>query len=184
MNRYQITALIASHSSVYLGIGYISGVWRYETIGYFSVLLAGLLIWVSVHDIISYTIPNEASFLLVVSGMAVTGLEYSENLGSHVFSGILWGGVFWGVAILFKKIRGYNGLGLGDAKLMVGAGTWLGPLGPISVVLLAATSGIVFMILIHIFRQRTTIGLSQSAIAFGPFLCLSIWSVWTLGPLQ
>ncbi|MEE9455329.1 MAG: A24 family peptidase [Paracoccaceae bacterium] len=183
MNKYQNAGLIASHLGVYFGIGYLSGVWQYEIVGYASIILAGLLIWISIKDAVSFTIPDLASLLLVISGLVVTGLLYAENLMIHAVAGLFWGALFWGVSILFRKLRGYDGLGLGDAKLMVGAGVWLGLPAPISVVLFAALSGIAFILVMRGFRGGTLKEMSQSAIAFGPFLCLSIWSVWTFGPL-
>ena len=135
------------------------------------------------HDAISLTIPDVASLILGLSGMAVTGVLYAENLVVHTVSGLFWGALFWGVSVLFKKIRGYDGLGLGDAKLMVGAGVWLGLAGPITVVLFAALSGIAFIVIMRILKPRSVEDITQSAIAFGPFLCLSIWGVWAFGPL-
>ena len=142
-----------------------------------------ILIWISISDIESFTIPDTASGVLVVSGLIVTWLLRIDDLWTHLLAIPVWFGIFWAVATIFKAVRGFDGLGLGDAKLMGGAGAWLGLTMPISVVLFASISGICFLLVMKLIQSGDALELKQSAIAFGPFLCLSIWSVWLFGPL-
>ena len=134
-----------------------------------------VLIWISLVDLERHEIPDAASALLAVTGLGVTAAHGVPVL-IHLLAGLVWGGVFAGVALCYRRVRGFDGLGLGDAKLMVGIGAWLGPVAPASVVLGATLSGIGFILTM----QR---GKQQSAIAFGPFLCFFAWMVWLFGPV-
>ncbi len=137
--------------------------------------LAVMLIWISLVDLARYEIPDLASAMLVISGLAVT-FATGGSVVVHLVAGLIWGAAFAGVAFAYRRWRGFDGLGLGDAKLMVGIGTWLGPVAPASVVLGAALSGIGFIL-----TMRS--GNRHSAIAFGPYLCFFAWVVWLFGPL-
>src|SRR5690606_33732992 len=59
--------------------------------------------------------------------------------GAVGFVGI-WFPFIW----LHEKLRGFPGMGLGDAKLMVLAGTWFGPVGALLTLFLGAFQGTLF----------------------------------------
>ena len=70
-----------------------------------------------------------------------------ENFGPSMIDGHLIGGVlgfaaFFLIAWLYRQLREREGLGLGDAKLLAGAGAWLGWAALPSVVLLAACTAL------------------------------------------
>lgn len=143
--------------------------------------LAMLLIWISTHDLQTFEIPDIASGLLLLMGL---GVAWSGNgqMILHVAGAMIWAGAFAGVALAYRRVRGFDGLGLGDAKLMAGAGAWLGIMAPISVVLGASLSGIGFLVVQRGLGRVSAGNLTQSPIAFGPYLCFFIWVVWLFGP--
>jgi leader peptidase (prepilin peptidase)/N-methyltransferase len=78
-------------------------------------------------------------------------------------------------------MRGREGIGLGDAKLLAAAGAWVGWMGLPSTLLLAALSGLVYAI-----AARRAGGAALSAddrVPFGAFIGLGLWVVWLYGPL-
>ncbi len=180
MATYQRTLIIASHLVVYLLLAALSGIWRYPEIALISLILMGVLIWISVSDFETMRIPDPANLLLVLSGLLATWYLNSEGVLSNIIAAIVWAAVFWGVGRLYLHIRNRPGLGLGDAKLMAGAGAWLGIYGPVSVVLIASVAGILASLTLSSFNRNSGSAM-QSAIAFGPFLSLSLWSVWLFG---
>ena len=93
--------------------------------------------------------------------------------GFLLFAGIRW---------LYQKLRGREGLGLGDAKLLAAAGAWVGWEGLPSLVLIAAALGLGSALLLA-WRggQRLSGDLSLS---FGPALCAGLWLVWLYGPVM
>lgn len=80
----------------------------------------------------------------------------------------------------YRAIRGREGLGAGDAKLMAAAGAWLGWSLLPDVILLAALLGILATMLGRIKGRAIDRG---TTIPFGPFLAIAIWLTYVYGPL-
>jgi len=84
-------------------------------------------------------------------------------------------------AYVYRRWRGRDGLGGGDAKLLAAAGAWTGASGLPTVIFGAAGLALAFAVGLalagHSMRR-------DSALPFGPFLALSIWLVWLFGPLR
>jgi len=91
---------------------------------------------------------------------------------------IFWPVLFWSVAWVYKRFRGWNGLGFGDVKLIGALALWSGLAGTATVVLAAALSGIATLLVFSMIRKQPTTDVGKSAVAFAPFLCLSTWVVW------
>ena len=72
-------------------------------------------------------------------------------------------------------MRGREGLGRGDAKLLAAAGAWVGVRALPQVVLAAALAGLVAAACLRLAGVRLG---AQSALPFGPFLALATWLVW------
>jgi leader peptidase (prepilin peptidase)/N-methyltransferase len=88
---------------------------------------------------------------------------------------------FGGVVLLrfiYEKLRGREGMGLGDAKLLAAAGAWTSWTGLSSILAIAAISALVFALLGRGHRLALA-----DRIAFGPFLAVGLWLVWLYGPL-
>ena len=89
------------------------------------------------------------------------------------------------LAFLYRRLRGRDGLGAGDAKLLAAAGAWLGWQALGDVILGAALVGILWTVA----RRRPTTDLpadpddpGPGAVPFGPALALAIWIVRLYGP--
>lgn len=144
-------------------------------------VFAGLLIWISVWDFLTFEIPDIAALLLAATGIVTVMGSSGVLLIDGIIGGILWPMLFWSVAELYLKTRGVHGLGFGDVKLMAGIGLWCGAFGTIYVVLAAALAGLSVLSLQAVVHATSIRDIGQSKVAFGPFLCLSAWCVWLLG---
>ncbi len=98
----------------------------------------------------------------------------SEPLADHAIGAIAGYAVLAGVGWLYRRLRGREGLGLGDAKLLAVAGAWLGWAALPTVVVLACAGGLALAAVRLLSRGRT--GLAEP-IAFGLPLCGAIWIV-------
>jgi leader peptidase (prepilin peptidase)/N-methyltransferase len=158
------------HIAVYGGFA----IWLGESIDWFIMCFAGLLIWVSCTDFAIFEVPDSA-----VIGLVGSGVGYHWWLGEpaipYVLAALIWSSGFWAVALVARQAMGEDGLGMGDVKLMAGIATWLGLIAPIYVVLCASIAGIGVIVLT---QMRSEEGLSRKVVAFGPFLCLSAWVIW------
>ena len=90
--------------------------------------------------------------------------------------------VLMAVAFLYRRLRGREGLGQGDAKLLAAAGAWTGWIGLPSVVLIAAVAALGWALAEALARGRRIE--PGQRVAFGVFLALGTWLVVLYGPLD
>jgi leader peptidase (prepilin peptidase)/N-methyltransferase len=85
-----------------------------------------------------------------------------------------------GAAWSYRALRGREGLGFGDAKLMAAAGAWTGLEGVGTVLLYGAVLGLVLVGALR-FWGRSIDG--ETPIPFGAGLAAGLWLTWLYGPL-
>jgi leader peptidase (prepilin peptidase)/N-methyltransferase len=81
----------------------------------------------------------------------------------------------------YCRARGREGLGLGDVKLIAALGAWVGWQGLASVVLYAAASALIVLLIGALLGRPPRLG---QRLPLGTHLCLGGWLVWLYGPLQ
>lgn len=74
--------------------------------------------------------------------------------------------LLWGVYWLFKLLRGKEGMGYGDFKLMAALGAWFGWQALPALVLLSSLTGLLFALAAVLLRRRDR----DSHFPFGPFI--------------
>lgn len=87
-------------------------------------------------------------------------------------------GLLLAVRIVYRLVRGREGLGLGDVKLAAAAGVWMSlPMLPVALEIAAATG-----LAAYLWRQRrrNRVLRSTARIPFGAFFALAIWFTWAL----
>jgi leader peptidase (prepilin peptidase) / N-methyltransferase len=145
-----------------------------------SGVLALALAVLSAIDLSTYRLPDLVTLPLAAFGLVATPLLLEASPWWRIASAALGFALMSGAALLYTKLRGRPGLGLGDAKLLAAAGAWLGAEGLPSVLLWACGSAILALLL----RAWRTGALSAEArVPFGPFLAFGTWLVWLYGPL-
>ena len=141
----------------------------------FDIVLALWLAAASWIDARRLILPDVLTLPLIAAGLALAWLQPPE-LATRAIGAMAGFAAFALIAELYRRLRGRDGLGLGDAKLLAGAGAWLGWEALPSVVLIGAVAGLVFALLKRPAADRP--------IPFGPFLALGFWLVWRFGPLS
>ena len=145
-----------------------------------SLGLGWALIVLAVVDYQAFRLPDVVTLPLAAAGLAASTMLPAESVLDHTAAAIIGYLAFWGIAEAYRRVRGRDGLGLGDAKLAAAAGAWLGVGRLPSVLLLASLVGIAWYGASALFRGHTAL---TERLAFGVPLCLSIWIVWLYGPL-
>lgn len=84
---------------------------------------------------------------------------------------------FWALGEAHHRLRGKEGLGLGDAKLLGAAGAWLGWRALAPLVLVAALGALAWAAL-QAARGGASRGLGTRGLAFGPWLALGLMLLW------
>lgn len=129
----------------------------------------GLFLVASFIDLDSYILPDiltlPGAVLALAAGSLALGLGWQESfLGAGIGAGM-----FLAVQRLYRGLRGQEGLGTGDVKLMLSIGALGGPMALPLVLTVGATSALAAS-LFYVLRPGSK-GM-QTRIPFGPFLCL------------
>ena len=130
-------------------------------------------------DARTHYLPDDITLPLCWVGLVAASLGYiAVDLHSA-----LWGAVggyvlFWGVAQVFRRLRGIDGMGAGDFKLLAALGAWLGWQNLSLLVLLASVLGIAH----GLWRPRAERAAAPH-FPFGPSLCLAaaVVLIWGRG---
>ncbi len=145
-----------------------------------SCILGWILLALTVTDWRDYLLPDLLTLFLLLAGFGIIYLINPEQFLDHIIGA---GVGFAGFAILawaYRVLRGREGLGLGDAKLLGGIGAWVAWQGLASVILIAAALGLLVALARSLMGARLNI---TDRVPFGAFLAGGAWLVWLYGPL-
>lgn len=146
-----------------------------------TLVLGWILLTLALIDARHLILPDVLTLPLIPLGLLVTALLAPERLLDHALAAVFGFGLFAGLALGYRHLRGREGLGLGDAKLLAAAGAWVGLQGLPSVILISALGALGLALAMRFRGAKLT---AESRIAFGPWLAASFWLVWLLGPVQ
>jgi leader peptidase (prepilin peptidase)/N-methyltransferase len=145
-----------------------------------SLGLAWALVCLAAVDLAVYRLPNLLTGPLLAAGVGVSLLLPGRPLADHVAGAIAGWGALAAIGWAFRRWRGVDGMGGGDAKLFGAAGAWLGWAALPSVMLLASIAAFA-LVGARILRRGGAA--ARERIPFGAPLCLAILAVWLEGPL-
>jgi leader peptidase (prepilin peptidase) / N-methyltransferase len=143
-----------------------------------SIALALALAALSAVDLRDYRLPDVLTLPLVAVGVLASWWLGLASPWWAIASAVVGFALLAGVALLYSRVRGREGLGLGDAKLFAASGAWLGLEGLPAVLLVACGAAIVALLLMALRSQPL---LATTRIPFGPFLAFGTWLVWVYG---
>lgn len=124
-------------------------------------------------------LPDVLTLPLLLAGLGITWLREPDAVFRHAAGAAAGYLALRGVAVAYRALRGRDGMGTGDAKLLAAAGAWLG-LTPLPwVVLLAAIGGLVMAGLLVVRGRQPRM---TTALPFGPCLAAALWLLWLHGP--
>lgn len=143
--------------------------------------LGWVLLTLAIIDWRTLTLPDVLTLPLIATGLAAVGFQDKELLISHALAAVTGLCAFVLIGVAYRRVRGVEGLGLGDAKLFAAAGTWLGPWGLPSVLLIGSLSALAWATLLAVSEKRLN---GSRKLPFGTFLSAGIWLVWLYGPIE
>lgn len=114
---------------------------------------------------------------MIALGLFLTLVLEPTAILPHAVAALLGFLAFYLIATLYRRLRGYDGLGLGDAKLLAAAGAWLGPLYLAPVVFVGAVLALVAALILRLLGRNVSL---QMTLPFGPFLSASFFGFWCL----
>jgi len=150
------------------------------SIGWFGVGLAELMLAIAIIDWRHFIIPDRLNAAAFVLGLVHAWWQDPHDplvaLATALVRGAILAAAFWALRFCYQRIRGREGLGLGDVKLAGVAGVWLGwSMLPLAVEL-AAVSALAFYGF-HRWIQKESWS-ATSRLPFGVFLAIAVWLTW------
>lgn len=142
-----------------------------------TALLAAALIALSAFDITTLRLPDAITLPLIVAGIV---LAPADAVAWRAVSAIAGGGALLAIAMIYRRLRHRDGLGLGDVKLVAAAGAWVGLENLSGVVLIACGVAMIVLCAMAVLSRKIK---STDVIPFGPFLALGLWIVWLYNPI-
>jgi len=156
--------------------------WGYDALGkelaYLAVQVYFLwsLLVVTYIDIDFRIIPDRFSLGNWVVALAACFIFDDPEVWQGILGGALGFGMFFLLAWGYEKLKGIEGLGFGDVKMMGWLGTWLGLEWVPFIVFVASVSGLV----VGLVQMRKSGEGMQAALPFGPFLAIAALVAWCL----
>jgi leader peptidase (prepilin peptidase)/N-methyltransferase len=154
--------------------------------GVLGAALAIDVVAIAVIDARYFIIPDELTLAALVLGILRAGLDawpddwsiVVEAVGLALLRGAVLAGCFFALRALYARVRGREGIGLGDVKLAGAGGVWLAwTTLPVAIEIAALAA-----LALYVARQFAG-GKMMSATArmpFGLFLAPAIWLGWLL----
>ncbi len=139
--------------------------WGSATLGWMLLALA----WIDAEHMI---LPDLLTLPLLLLGLAWAALEAPETLTDRVLGAAIGYTLFRAIALTYRRLRGIEGLGEGDAKLLAACSAWLGATMLAPLLLLSAFAGLALALSL---RLRGELSGRNARLPFGPCLALSAW---------
>jgi leader peptidase (prepilin peptidase)/N-methyltransferase len=122
-------------------------------------------------------IPDEISLPFIAIGIAWAFVDPSLGVVSSAAGALVGGGSLWAVGAIYRRMRGIEGMGGGDVKLMAMIGAWLGIGLVLPVIVFASFFGSIYGV--SLMRKG---GDARTEVAFGSFLAPAAAVCLVFGP--
>ena len=146
-------------------------VWRFGLTwkGGAACVLLWMLTALTVIDFDTQLLPDDLTLPLLWAGLVANLFELFVPLRTAVIGAVAGYLALWLVYWIFKLVRGKEGMGYGDFKLLAALGAWLGWAMLPLIVLLASVVGAVIGLALIVFKGRD----HNVPLAFGPYLAIA-----------
>jgi prepilin signal peptidase PulO-like enzyme (type II secretory pathway) len=144
----------------------------------FGTVFALSVLFIAATDLARFEIPdlaNAAIFLLGIGWIISSGFYFDAILDA-VLRAAVAAAVLETVRIIHRRLRGIEGLGMGDVKLAAAGAPWL-PWSQLHVALLIAVCAALLVVAGQALIARDRLRM-HLALPFGAFLAPAVWVVW------
>ena len=148
--------------------------------GVASALLGWWLLLVGALDAEHHWLPDRLTLPLLVVGLIFAWLGIGPSLEQRLIGAAAGFAVLALVALLYRVLRGRQGLGGGDPKLFAAIGAWHGWVQLPFVLVGAGLLGMAAVLLAALRGRQIK---STDRLPFGALMALAAWPIWLLLPL-
>ena len=132
-----------------------------------------LMVIIFLTDFEAFIIPDWTSLGGLALGlvMAALGAPGLPDIGTALLGGVAGYGLIFFINLTYKMLRGRDGMGGGDVKLMALLGVWLGPVSLLPILFSASMAGAFVGIAAILFNRVQNSKAQPAQLPFGCFLC-------------
>lgn len=148
--------------------------------GVIGALLAWQLLLLAALDAEHFWLPLPATTALIATGLLAAAAEGPAALAASSLGAAIGWATLAGLALVYRRLRGRDGLGGGDAFLLAGGGAWTGWIALPSALVWSAAAGLAAVGVLA--AAGRPVGRAQP-LPFGVALAVGIWLAWLYGPI-
>jgi leader peptidase (prepilin peptidase)/N-methyltransferase len=149
--------------------------WAWACVAVLSICLAAL----AIIDFRTGYLPDVIVVPLGLAGLAVAviGSPIAVTWQMGMIGAAMNGVVFYGLRWLVSRLKGREAMGLGDVKLVIAGGVWLGPWALPYIMAVAGIGTLLGAVIGGLVTRRPV---WQGEMPLGPGLAVGIWGVFVL----
>ncbi len=178
------SAIKTDYLVIELGAGLIGGIALFVApgmAGLLGAIFGWILLTLAALDAQHHWLPDRLTLTLAVVGIASTVFVEEPDITDRLIGGGAGFLTLFLVGWSYHKLRGREGLGGGDPKLLGAIGCWLGwPVLPL-VILGAAMAGLLAVFMTRIRGHAVT---ADSALPFGGFMAIAAFPIWIIQTMR
>ena len=144
-------------------------------LGAVNLLLGLWLLLVAMLDVEHEWLPDVLTLPMIPAGLAAAWAGFGPPLAERAIGAVLGWAVLFMLALLYLRLRGREGMGGGDPKLLAGIGAWVGA-WQLPFVLLGA--GLLGLAAVLVMRLRGEEIAATSHLPLGALMAVAAWAVW------
>jgi leader peptidase (prepilin peptidase)/N-methyltransferase len=144
-------------------------------LGPVTALLGWWLLLIAVIDLEHHWLPDRLTLPLIPLGLAAGWAGLGPPIAERAIGAATGWAVLLLIAWLYRRLRGREGMGGGDPRLLAAIGAWVG-IWQLPVILLGA--GLLGLCAVLAMRLRGELVTATSRLPLGTLLALAAWPVW------
>jgi leader peptidase (prepilin peptidase) / N-methyltransferase len=145
-----------------------------------TAILGWVLLALAAMDLREFVLADALTLPLIAAGLGAAWWLSPASWPWHILGAAAGFALMLAAAWGYKAVRGRDGLGFGDAKLMAAAGAWTGIEGVGAVLLYGALTGLALVLGLRLAGRAID---AATPIPLGAGIAAGLWLVWLYGPL-
>jgi leader peptidase (prepilin peptidase)/N-methyltransferase len=157
-----------------------SAAWSPGPLGLITTVLGAQLVLIATLDGEHFWLPHRLTLPLGLLGLAQAAAFEPDQIPHRLIGAALGFTVLAGIAWAYERLRGREGMGGGDFRLLAAAGAWVGWIGLPSVLVWACACGLAVVGAKALRGGKSGLG---DQVPFGAYLAAGLWLTWLYGPI-
>ena len=144
-------------------------------LGLVTALLGWWLLLIAIIDLEHFWLPDWLTLPLIPLGLLAAWVGFGPALVWRVAGAAIGWGVLFAIAWLYRRLRGREGMGGGDPRLLGALGAWVGALQLPAILLGAGLLGLAVTLGMRMRGEAVT---ATSRLPLGTLMALAAWPAW------